>query len=106
MCIRDRPVLAQEMERRTEGTYWALWVKDIPPLACKILRVETTDDQRAKPALAKDATILENAFYKLTLDPVKGAIQSLRDKETGAELVDQTANWGFGQCVYETMPLN
>jgi alpha-mannosidase len=101
-----QPVLAQEMERRTEGTYWALWVEDIPPLACKILRIETTDNKRAKPAPAKDNTSLENAFYKLTLDSVKGSIQSLRDKETGAELVDQAANWGFGQCVYETMPVN
>jgi hypothetical protein len=101
-----QPVLAQEMERRTEGTYWALWVEDIPPLACKILRIETTDNKRAKPAPAKDTTSLENAFYRLTLDSVKGSIQSLRDKESGAELVDQTANWGFGQCVYETMPLN
>ena len=49
---------------------------------------------------------LENAFYKLTLDPAKGSIQSLLDKETGAELVDPSADWGFGQCVYETMPVN
>ncbi|HEY5481204.1 MAG TPA: glycosyl hydrolase family 38 [Verrucomicrobiae bacterium] len=99
-------VLAQEMERRTEGTYWALWVKDIPPLACKILRLEAGDKKRAKEASAKDSVSLENAFYKLTLDPVKGSIQSLRDKETGAELIDPGANWGFGQCVYETMPAN
>ncbi len=102
----DQPVLAQEMEHRTEGTYWALWVKDIPPLACKILRIEVTDKKRPKPAAAKDTTGLENAFYKLTLDPVKGSIQSLRDKTTGAELVDPAADWGFGQCVYETMPAN
>jgi alpha-mannosidase len=100
------PVLAQEMERRTEGTYWALWVKDIPPLACKILRIEASDTKRAKEASAKDTSGLENAFYKITLDPVKGSIQSLRDKETGAELVDPTAEWGFGQCVYETLPKN
>jgi hypothetical protein len=99
-------VLAQEMERRTEGTYWALWVKDIPPLACKILRLEATDKKRAKPAPAKDVAGLENAFYKLALDPAKGSIQSLLDKESGAELVDPGANWGFGQCVYETMPVN
>ena len=100
------PVLAQEMERRTEGTYWALWVKDIPPLACKILRLEASDKKRAKEAAAKDSAGLENAFYKLTLDPAKGSIQSLLDKETGAELVDPGADWGFGQCVYETMPAN
>ena len=99
-------VLAQEMERRTEGTHWALWVKDIPPLACKILRLEAGDEKRAKEASAKDSVSLENTFYKLTLDPLKGSIQSLLDKETGAELVDPGANWGFGQCVYETMPVN
>ena len=99
------PVLVQEMERRKEGTYWVLWVENIPPLACKILRIESTDTKRAKSAPAKDNVSLENAFYKLALDPVKGSIQSLRDKETGAELVDQGADWGFGQCVYETMPL-
>jgi hypothetical protein len=99
-------VLAQEMERRTEGTYWALWVKDVPPLACKILRLEATDEERTKPAPAKDIAALENAYYKLTVDPAKGSIQSLLDKESGAELVDPGANWGFGQCVYETMPAN
>ena len=98
------PVPAQEMEHRPDGTYWALWVKDIPPLACKILRLEASDTKRAKEPRAKNNAGLENAFYKLTLDPVKGSIQSLRDKETGAELVDPGANWGFGQCVYETMP--
>ena len=97
-------VLAQEMEHRAEGSYWALWVKDIPPLACKILRLEAGDKKRAKEAASKDTAGLENAFYKLTIDPVKGSIQSLLDKETGAELVDPGANWGFGQCVYETMP--
>jgi hypothetical protein len=100
------PVLAQEMERRTEGTYWAMWVKDIPPLACKLLRLETGEAKRAKEPSAKDTSGLENAFYKITLDPVKGSLQSLRDKQTGAELVDQAADWGFGQCIYETMPKN
>ena len=40
------------------------------------------------------------------MNPEKGAIQSLVDKETGQELVDQQAAWGFGQCLYETMPGN
>jgi Glycosyl hydrolases family 38 N-terminal domain/Glycosyl hydrolases family 38 C-terminal domain len=101
-----QPVLAQAMEGRAEGTYWALWVKDLPPLACKILRIEATAKKRAKDAPSKDSAGLENAFYQLTLDAAKGAIQSLRDKETGAELVDPGAEWGFGQCLYETMPAN
>lgn len=99
-------VLAQAMERRAEGTYWALWVRDVPPLGYKILRLETSDQPRAKATPATDTAALENAFYKLTVDVAKGAIRSLVDKESGHELVDQSAAWGFGQCLYETMPVN
>jgi len=35
---------------------------------------------------------------------VRGAVQSLVDKDTGQELVDTNAAWALGQCVYETLP--
>jgi hypothetical protein len=101
-----QPVPAQEMERRAEGAYWAFWVRDVPPLGYKILRLETTNQPRTKDKPAADSLTLENAFYKLTVDPARGAIKSLVDKETGRELVDQQAAWSLGQCLYETMPVN
>jgi len=100
----EQPVAVQAMERRSEGTYWALWVRDVPPLGFKILRIETSEQPRVKETLGADLLTLENEFYRLTLDSDKGAIKSLVDKETGLELVDQTAAWGLGQCIYETMP--
>ncbi|MBI2924711.1 MAG: glycosyl hydrolase family 38 [Verrucomicrobia bacterium] len=99
-----QPVAVQAMERRSEGTYWALWVSDVPTLGFKILRIETSDQPRVKETPGADSLSLENSFYKLALDADKGAIKSLVDKETGLELVDQTAAWGLGQCIYETMP--
>ena len=99
-----QPVAVQAMERRSEGTYWALWVRDVPPLGFKILRIETSDQPRAKETPGADSLTLENQFYKLTLDADKGAIKSLVDKETGKELADPGAAWGLGQCIYETMP--
>ena len=99
-----QPVAVQAMERRSEGTYWAVWVRDVPPLGYKILRIETSDQPRVKESPDADSLTLENEFYKLALDADKGAIKSLVDKETGQELVDQTAAWGLGQCIYETMP--
>jgi len=97
-----KPVAAQAMERRSEGTYWALWVRDVPPLGFKILRIESSKQPREKPVPAAESLTLENEFYKLTLDADKGAVKSLVDKETGQELVDQTAAWQLGQCIYET----
>ena len=98
------PVLAQPMQRRAEGTYWALWVPEVPSWGYKTLRIETSDKPRAKEKPAANASILENTYYKLVLDPEKGGIQSLVDKESGRDLVDDTAAWSMGQCLYETMP--
>jgi hypothetical protein len=73
-------------------------------LGFKILRIEATDEPRAKETSASDLASLDNPFYRLMIDSEKGAISSLVDKETGRELVDQKAAWGLGQCIYETMP--
>jgi alpha-mannosidase len=99
-------VLAQAMERRAEGTYWALWVKDVPPLGYKVLRIEPSDQPRARQPEHADALTIENQYYRLSVDDQRGAITSLVDKETGQELVDNGADWALGQCVYETMPAN
>ena len=96
-------VPAQAMDRRAEGTYWALWVKDVPPLGYRILRLEAGKDKRAPEPRAPESLSLENAFYSLTIDPARGAVKSLVDKQTGQELVDPGAAWGLGQCVYETL---
>jgi alpha-mannosidase len=100
------PVLMQPLERRAEGTYWALWVREVPPLGYKVLRLEPSDTPRAKATPGTNTLTLENAYYRLTLDDQRGAIASLVDKESGAELVDRQSSWGLGQLVYETMPPN
>ncbi len=100
----SQPVPVQAMASRSDGTYWALWVSNVPPLGFKILRIETSGRPRPPQPKAADSLTLENAFYKLRVDPKKGAIKSLLDKETGEELVDPQCPWDLGQCIYETMP--
>lgn len=102
----DVAVPAQAMERRSEGTYWALWVREVPPLGYKTLRLDRRAEPRAKEAPFPETATLENRFYRVVLDAGRGAISSLVDRETGRELVDQQASWALGQCVYETMPAN
>ncbi len=100
------PVLAQSLERRAEGTYWAFWVRDVPAFGYKTLRLERSEKPRAKEPALDATTTLENAFYQLTLDPERGALRSWLDKESGRQLVDDGSPWGLGQCVHETMPAN
>lgn len=45
--------------------------------------------------------IIENSFFRIVIDSVSGALKSISDRKNGKELVDQTANEGFGQFIYE-----
>jgi alpha-mannosidase len=95
-------VPAQALNRRSEGDYWALWARNIPALGYRLFRIETTN--RPRPAVTTTAlTQLDNAFYELAVDPQKGAVTRLVDKETGRDLVDAAAPWGFGQLLHETL---
>ncbi|MGA2257203.1 MAG: hypothetical protein ABSG53_21320, partial [Thermoguttaceae bacterium] len=44
---------------------------------------------------------LENAFFRLRLDPARGIVASLVDKRSGREWVDSASKYGLGQYVYE-----
>ena len=45
--------------------------------------------------------VLENAFFRLKIDPQSGALVSVFDKKNDRELVDQTGKEGFGAYIYE-----
>lgn len=44
-------------------------------------------------------TLLENRYFQVTIDPVRGVIASLIDQERRVELVDGAAPYGFGQLI-------
>ncbi|HVX44411.1 MAG TPA: polysaccharide lyase family protein, partial [Mycobacteriales bacterium] len=52
------------------------------------------------PALAATKSGLENAYYKVHLDPATGAIDSIVDRQTGRELVDAKSAFQLNQYVY------
>jgi hypothetical protein len=45
--------------------------------------------------------LLENKFFALKIDPQKGTLSSVFDKQSNRELADQKSNEGFGQYVLE-----
>lgn len=100
--VDDSEVPAQLLRSRSEGSYWALWVKDVPSLGYKILRIETGGEKKTALATIDVNAALQNRFYSLSLTPTTGAISSLVDKETGREYVE--SGFGLGQFIYETIP--
>lgn len=96
------PAPAQALSRRSEGAYWAIWTRNIPAFGYRLFRIETSDRPRtAEPGAA--VSKLENRYYQLEVDAQKGAVTQLVDKESGLNLVDPQAPWGFGQLFRETL---
>jgi hypothetical protein len=43
---------------------------------------------------------MENEFYRVSLDPKSGALNSILDKETGRELIDPESEYRLGELIY------
>jgi len=82
------------------------WPRDgVPALGYRTEAAGTPPPPGAPAADASSGT-LENDYFKVILAPARGAIQSLVDKRTGRELVDDGAAHGFGQFLYERFSAN
>jgi len=74
-----------------------LWADNVSPLGYVTLQWPVDSPQST--ATSHGSTI-ENRFYKITINPTTGAVQSLFDKELGRELVDAAAPYGVNEYVY------
>ena len=91
---------AQALAERSDGTYWMIWLKDIPPFGFKKLIVRPEDEPAVNIVAASG---LENTWYKIMVNKSKGTISSLYDKELSMELVDQNSNYGFAEFILEKL---
>ena len=99
---RNQDIPAHLLNSRSDGNYWAFWVNDIPAFGYKTLHIKmSADPQQTESALSASSPVLENQYYRLVLNPQKGAISSLYDKELQQELIDPDSEWQFGQLIYE-----
>ena len=94
----------QYLRSRNEGTYYAVYAENIPPMGYKSYNivVEKESGTGLSTAAINDYTI-ENDYYKIMLDPHKGDIKSLFDKKMQMEMVDAASPWQLGTFVYETL---
>lgn len=75
--------------------------KAVPPLGYRTYVV--SDEPPPATTLAGDvaSASIENRWLKVTFDPARGCIASVREKTTGKEWVDATSPHGFGQYLYQ-----
>jgi len=106
--ISDRNGMAvpmQQLESREEGTYWALYARNVPAMGYTTYRIIVGKENRTDNKIKFTGT-LENEYYRLRINSVKGTIESLYDKKLGKELVDAKSAYQPGQFIYERLGKN
>jgi alpha-mannosidase len=92
----------QPLSSRSDGTYWAVWVKDIPEFGYKkfiIKPVDITDTDAAQMA----DNVLENKWYRIETDKTRGTIVSLVDKDLNIEMADKASPYKIGEFILEKL---
>ena len=90
----------QVKERRTEGAYYELWVEDVPPMGYLTLQINVGLKSQGTPPPGPG---FENEFYSVTVDPFRGVITRIFDKELGKDLVDVHDSLSLGHFIYEEL---
>jgi hypothetical protein len=91
----------QQYERRQEGAYYGLWVEDIPAVGYKILSIGKGIEDESKAT--KEIDVLENQYYRLSMNEAQGHLTQLYDKELGIDLIDPTDSLSLGMVIYEEL---
>lgn len=75
--------------------------EDVPPVGYKCYaRIAATAGTPRAPRISGE--VLENAYYRITLDAASGAVQSIVDKQMNQELVNASSPYKFDQYLYVT----
>lgn len=92
---------AQPLSSRSDGTYWAVWLDDIPAFGYRKYLIRPMDDLNVN--VSRIPGILENKWYRITPDLLKATISSLYDKELSIELKDPGSEYGIGEFILEQL---
>ena len=76
--------------------------KDLPPVGYKCFQIRATGGSEPATAVVNTSSVIENKYYRITVDAASGAVQSIFDKELRKEIVDINSPYRFGQYLYVT----
>ena len=96
---------AQAVESHSDGTYWSFWVTDVPALGYRqyFIRIKNDPPVTLATSANLEQTTVENQWYRLTINPDKGTISHLFDKELNRDILSGDTEWQLGEFIYETL---
>jgi hypothetical protein len=74
---------------------------DLPSIGYRTYR-SATAQAMPQDAVQISGNEIENEFYRVTLNPQTGGIQSIYDKQLGREFVDANSQYNLGELIYVT----
>ena len=92
----------QPVSHRSDGTLWAVWLKDVPPFGYKKYIIKPIDEGQ-NTASSNNISTLENKWYKILTDTSKGTIISFYDKDLSLELTDPESKYKMGEFILEQL---
>lgn len=95
--VSHRTVVFNPLPWKRDAVINGSLVKDIPAGGYMALPEKAVSSTRH----GKAGNTFENSYFKIVLDPERGAVASLIDKHSGRELVDAAGEHGFGQYLHE-----
>jgi hypothetical protein len=75
--------------------------QDVPSVGYKCYAIRLATSSRPRLSTVP-GDVMENAYYRVVLDPESGAVKSIFDKQLGKELVNATSPYRFDQYLYVT----
>lgn len=73
---------------------------DLPAVGYKCFQIRPLPKAVTALAPAETKSVIENQYYRITIDAGSGAVQSVFDKQLQREIVDTRSPYRFGQYLY------
>ncbi|UKJ07954.1 glycoside hydrolase family 38 C-terminal domain-containing protein [Solitalea lacus] len=65
--------------------------------------MENAEEMSSTLSVNEQKNVLENKFFKITINPSTGTLLSVLDKQNKRELIDAKSNYAFGEYVYQQL---
>lgn len=102
------------------GSYWSVWIKDIPAFGFKKFQIDIYDpdhehghSHETEAGHSHDSGLnfsengnliqLDNPWYSISLDKKKGVISQIYDKQLRQTLIDEASQYQLGEFVLEKL---
>ena len=97
-----QPVPVEVLFNKEKFRHVRFLASDIPAVGYKCFGILPKASSSYSPTGISKDPVIENRYYRITIDPRSGLVESVFDKQLQRELVNRHSAYKFGQYLYVT----